>query len=399
MNYLYRISIVAFLVGGLAFAYHNTWIIIRMPWAHTQHGAQQNIEAHKKQIKIWHFKHNKFIFEPQNIIWDEQNISLNAGRMINAYLHLLYEENSIDKKIQVQAITCNPAGNELYVNFSHELFQEEQPIHRKWMLIEGLLQTLREQIPALKTIFFLVNHRPLQDHHLDFSRPWPSEGFLSITTHVNKQALPHLCSPQETCTIMLDPTGDAQYTGRVIDDTFERGITLQCAQELKKILESFDNNSRVVLSRFPGEIVEPLQNAAFANRLKTTLYIAIQMYQLPHTNNTAHDQMPEINVYHFLYHPVTDFWQRNTNALTCEPYHQAHLQNSLMSHAIAHTFFNNLKQIKPFGGQLKQCAGLPLKSLTGIVAPAFIIEMGMPHKDSWQTLILQLAQQIHQLIN
>jgi len=398
MNSLYRISLFAFLIGGLIFAYRSQWIIIRAPWTNRQAHAQQSIQAHKKAVKIWHFKQNKLIFEPQQIIWDEQNITLNTMRLVNAYLHLLYEENGIDKKIQVQAVTGNPTGNELCINFSHELFQEEQPIYTKWMLIEGLLQTVREQIPTLKTLFFLVNHRPMQDHHLDFSRPWPAEGFLT-TTRAHDQTVPSLISSQQLCTIMIEPAGDAQYTGRVIDDMFERGITLQCAQELKKVLESLNKNCRVVLSRFPGEIVEPLQNAAFANRLKTTLYVAINMYQLPHTTQQTTDAVPEINVYHYLYHPTTDFWQRNSALLTCEPYHQAHVPQSLTSHAIAHTLFKNLKQIKPFAGELKRCAGLPLKSLSGIVAPAIIIELGIPHKHAWQALMVQLAQHINQLIH
>ena len=37
---------------------------------------------------------------------------------------------------------------------------------------------------------------------------------------------------------MIDPSGDAKHTGRVIQDTFERGITLQCAEALKKELNS-----------------------------------------------------------------------------------------------------------------------------------------------------------------
>ena len=37
-------------------------------------------------------------------------------------------------------------------------------------------------------------------------------------------------------TIMIDPAGDAKHTGRLIQDTLERGISLQCAEELKKNL-------------------------------------------------------------------------------------------------------------------------------------------------------------------
>lgn len=37
-----------------------------------------------------------------------------------------------------------------------------------------------------------------------------------------------------TYTIMLNPAGDARHTGRRIDDTFERSVTLQYVEKLKK---------------------------------------------------------------------------------------------------------------------------------------------------------------------
>src|SRR5579859_5868722 len=68
--------------------------------------------------------------------------------------------------------------------------------------------------------------------------------------------------------IMLDPAGDAQITGRIIDDSYERGITLQLCEDIKKQLEAdHPKNTRIVLTRFPGETIDPLQNANFANRL------------------------------------------------------------------------------------------------------------------------------------
>ena len=73
---------------------------------------------------------------------------------------------------------------------------------------------------------------------------------------------------------MLDPAGDAQYPGRIIDDSFERGITLQCVEELQRAITRQFPHVRVVLTRFPGETCQPLQNAHFANRLDVDLYRA-----------------------------------------------------------------------------------------------------------------------------
>lgn len=395
MNYLYRISFITFFAGMVLFAYRNQWIIIRSPWIRMQTAAVSVQEAHKKKVKIWRYQQGLPIFEQQHMLWDEKNIAINASRLVNAYLSLLYEENMLDKKIEVQAVTVNPTGTELGINFSHNIFQEEQSIHTKWMLIEGLLQTIREQIPAIKSVNLLVNHHPLPDHHLDFSHAWPIEGFLTV-------AEPHLSTAvhkkeTRTLTIMLEPAGDAHYTGRIIEDAFERGISLQCAQELKKVLESTCKNSRIILSRFPGETLEPLQNAAFANRLKTDVYITLSMYPLP-LSRAKNDPLTEINLYYFLYHPATDFWQRATATLSCEPYHQAHIPHSRTSQLLAHTLFKNLQNTKPLAGKLTHCGGLPVKPLIGVAAPALIIELGLAHKNAWQALVVQLAQQICDLL-
>src|SRR5579872_1728748 len=68
-------------------------------------------------------------------------------------------------------------------------------------------------------------------------------------------------------TIMLDPAGDAQYPGRIIDDCFERGITLQLAEQLSTVIAQRFPSIRVVITRQPGETRQPLQHANFANRL------------------------------------------------------------------------------------------------------------------------------------
>lgn len=82
-------------------------------------------------------------------------------------------------------------------------------------------------------------------------------------------------------TLMIDPTGDGAYAGREIQDSFERGITLQCAQELKKQLTDHFANIRVILTRAAGETIQPMHNALFSNRLQAQLYLRIGFYHEP----------------------------------------------------------------------------------------------------------------------
>ncbi len=170
-------------------------------------------------------------------------------------------------------------------------------------------------------------------------------------------------------TLMIDPAGDAKHTGRMLQDTFERGVTLQCAQLLKKELNQRLPQLRVVISRVPGESIQPLQNASFANRLQVDLYLSISFYQQTQTP-------PQISLFYYLAHP-TDHWH------TYQPlsfYHicQAHMINMHTTVALGKKLlhiFQNSSINSYFNSQ--GMFGIPYKPLLGIKAPAIAIEAGL----------------------
>src|SRR5436190_20786936 len=94
--------------------------------------------------------------------------------------------------------------------------------------------------------------------------------------------------------IIIDPTGDAHKTGRVIFDTFERGLTLQCAEKIKHILDHTHSHLSTIITRLPGDIVYELQNASLANRTNADLFISLNFY-------ATYDAKPTVTVYHFSY--------------------------------------------------------------------------------------------------
>jgi hypothetical protein len=196
---------------------------------------------------------------------------------------------------------------------------------------------------------------------------------------------------QRPFSIMLDPAGDAKNTGRVIEDSFERGITLQFAEQLKKVLEELYPGIRIVLTRFPGETIERLQNANFANRLDVDLYVSIHFY---HEKSSK----PNLYLYHFLYNPITDFWSK-PRALSFYPYDQAHLYSlnkTVLWGEQIKTFlkadaFRNLFEVKGL-------YGVPLRPLIGIKAPALAIEAGIKNKGYWRTYVEPIAQSLIHLI-
>jgi len=192
-------------------------------------------------------------------------------------------------------------------------------------------------------------------------------------------------------TLMLDPAGDAKHAGRIIEDSFERGITLQFAEKLKKYLEFNDPSLRVILTRFPGESLEPLQNASFANRLEVDLYISFHFY---------HEEAPkpELFVYYFC-NDVTDSWHKSSNELLFVPYDKAHRITFSLTKKVADVLEKSLR-IDRYAAlfDYKGTFGIPFKPLVGIVGPALGIEISLKKKDQWGLYLEPLMHSVFHII-
>ncbi len=173
---------------------------------------------------------------------------------------------------------------------------------------------------------------------------------------------------------MIDPAGDAQHTGRKLDDHFERGITLQIAEKLKINLEERFNNVKIILSRAPGQAASYLQHASFANRLNVDFFLSIHCYREKATKSNLY-------VYQFSY--GDDFVTKKFD-LALIPYDQAHLANirttndlALAMHDVLNCHVYSHRYITQ--GVFK----IPFKPLIGIKAPAIGIEFGLKDKTDW----------------
>lgn len=192
-------------------------------------------------------------------------------------------------------------------------------------------------------------------------------------------------------TIMIDPSGDAKHTGRVIQDTFERGITLQCAEQLKKELNKVLPDVRVVLARVPGETIQPLQNASFANRLQVDLYLSIHFYPEP-------DIPSHLSVFHYLT-SATDLWHQ---FMPLSFYHisQSHLIHIHQTIDIGKKYLKILQDPSknPFF-VMQGLFGIPFQPLVGVKAPALALEAGLAKKDDWKHLIQPLILCLQEIVS
>lgn len=212
--------------------------------------------------------------------------------------------------------------------------------------------------------------------------------FLSFQLFSKRQKNTH---PLRTITIMLDPAGDAKHTGRTLQGSFERGITLQCTEHLKHELEEQFPNIRVVLTRFPGEAVEPLQNANFANRLNVDFYLSIHFYQEQGTK-------PELTLYSFSY--GDDFVTQKIDDISLIPFDNAHLTNKEKTQKFAIQMKDILHRdtyTKWF--TVKGLFKLPFKPLIGIKAPALAIEISLKQDNDWINYIKPLTDSLKPIIN
>jgi len=194
---------------------------------------------------------------------------------------------------------------------------------------------------------------------------------------------------QKPFTIMLDPAGDAQHAGRLIDDSLERGITLQFAEKLKQELEKRYDGIRVVLTRFAGETLQHLQNANFANRLDVDFYLSIHFYK-------EKEIKPQMFLYTFSYND--DFITRKSDLFFC-PYDQAHLINKnttkIWADRIKNVFLQDeYKKLFDLQGLFR----LPFKPLIAVKAPAIGIELGLRQKDEWANYVDSFVYGIGEII-
>lgn len=190
--------------------------------------------------------------------------------------------------------------------------------------------------------------------------------------------------------VMVNPAGDARNPGRMLDDGFERGATFQCAELLKHSLMQQPTNIQVVFTRVPGETLEPLQAANFANRLKAHCYLSIHCYR-------EQEMRPRLSVYH--YQTTTNQLQQYlSDHLRFSCFDQAHLYSSTQTRLWTTCCKEVLE--RPEFRQLYEFLGvwgIPFSPLVGIQVPAFALEIGIKEIGDIALIVSPLTHMIQAL--
>ncbi|HSC25519.1 MAG TPA: hypothetical protein VLB80_04890 [Candidatus Babeliales bacterium] len=190
--------------------------------------------------------------------------------------------------------------------------------------------------------------------------------------------------------IVLDPFGDVRHTGRCIGDGFERGLTLQCAEKIKSLIEKRDPYTTVIITRMPGDTVYELQNATLANRNNVDLFINLNFYY-------TEDAKPTIYIYQFSY--GNDF-MRCQQGLIVHSYDQAYRINKDTTDMITQLFVKELADQKyQTLFVIKGSFSLPIKPLIGVVAPSITLDLGVKGKELWHDYCEPLVNAIFVALN
>lgn len=166
------LSVSLFFLGIFMYAWYQEYIIINPRKSFFVTPQENNTQ--KQKITLHHFKQTWHKDQVQILL--SENYTQNAHLIIGRWLENALEEGLLKKKISLQQ-ALSTQNQELILSFDRTLFNKESSTFDKWMIIEGILKSLKENVAQIKKVRFLVNHQPLIDTHLDFSNAWPIDGF------------------------------------------------------------------------------------------------------------------------------------------------------------------------------------------------------------------------------
>lgn len=167
-------------ISGVIFVgINDQWIIIRNPFTEAFKPVSRKKPA-PCQATLYYWHNNSWQQEKASVLCSE-NQSSNIMQLVNAWLSVVENEQITEKKVTLESALVSPTGQELFLSFSRNIFDKDESLFSKWMRVEGILKTMRENNKnQFRLVRFLVHHQPLRDTQLDFSFSWPIQGFSNI---------------------------------------------------------------------------------------------------------------------------------------------------------------------------------------------------------------------------
>lgn len=172
----FLISIAMLGIGMLFYGFYHKLIIIQLPKQSISSQGSDQRNAQHKNVRIFYWDGEQLAQEDKELIYSG-NMQSTLAELVSRWLSVLEEEKLLSKKVTVQSVLLDIQSTTAYISFDRNPLKKELSTYEKLMIIESLLKTLKESDSKLHKVQFLANHKPIQDVHLDFERPWVIQGY------------------------------------------------------------------------------------------------------------------------------------------------------------------------------------------------------------------------------
>jgi len=139
---------------------------------------QKSISSRRKNITLYFWK-NEELCREKKVFLCTPSLSDNLRQIVGSWMEEVYDERILCRQVRLQSVAVSGSGQEIFLSFDQNPCDRDWSIFRKWQFWEGLLKTIADAPFSVQSVFFLVNHEPMPDDHLDFSLPLPVGGFES----------------------------------------------------------------------------------------------------------------------------------------------------------------------------------------------------------------------------
>jgi len=174
------LSVTFFTLGIGFFLLKRNWIILHwVPGYNLSEdvsGVLGKKIAPKRTVALYYWKEGSLKKELVSFVWLSSKAE-SLKLLVGNWLTFVYEERILGKKVGVDSVALSISEQEVYISFDQILFLREWSIHRKWQLLDSLCRTISASGLGIAKLIFLVGHESMVDDHLDFSQPWPVDGF------------------------------------------------------------------------------------------------------------------------------------------------------------------------------------------------------------------------------
>lgn len=172
-NPLIKIALVCVILGLLVASLTRGWIIIQLPTRFTNPQSKALAEQHS--CTFWLHTAHGWHKEEQACVWPHDTTAA-LQSLMQSWVTLSNEEKNAKPLNLISTLVSDE--HIAYISFEQSPFSSEQSTHSRWLFVESILRTVRENIPQITSVMLLVNHKQIIDRCLDFSKPWPTQGFL-----------------------------------------------------------------------------------------------------------------------------------------------------------------------------------------------------------------------------